>query len=115
MTLGAMESVMIIQAVLHLGALLFGFAITWGKIKRITEDHERRIQSQENRLVRPNGSTAYVTPQDCKEHRAERDKEITNIRQHVSEHGKKLDCLVRDVSAIKARLNLNRRATNGGP
>lgn len=114
MVIGVMESMMIIQAVLYLGALLFGFAITWGKIKRIAEDHERRIQSQENRLVQSNGSTAYVTPGDCKEHRAGRDKEITNIKQYISEHGQKLDYLVQDISAVKTKLNLNKRASNGG-
>jgi len=113
MQIGVMEIAMIVQAILYLGALLFGFAITWGKIKRITEDHERRIKSQEDKLTQPNGSTAYVTPNDCKEHRKERDKEITNIKQYLNEHRHKMDSLMADMSAVKAKLKVNKRATNG--
>lgn len=114
MVLGVMEVVMLVQAVLYLGALLVGFAITWGKIKRITEDHERRIQSQENRLVQSNGSTAYITPGDCKEYRTERDKKIFSIEQVLTEHGKKIDGLIQDISGVKAKLSLNKRSSNGG-
>ena len=112
MQVGFSEGLMIIQAVLYIGGLLFGFAITWGKIKRITEDHERRIKSQEDKLTQQNGTPSYITPKVCEDNRKERDKEINHIKEYITDQRQKMDDLIKDVSAIKSKLKVNRRAEN---
>ena len=117
MELGVMELVMILQAFLYFCALVVGFAVMWGKIRQIAEDHERRIAAQENRLVQSDGSTAYVTPDQCKEHRDDcrghqntRDRQIKALQDSIQEVQSKVGKMGNDISAIKTRIQVN---TNG--